>query len=76
MENGIAEERIALVAFGEQNPVRPNALLDGSPDAVGRSANRRVEILVPMASQAKGETRVPTLAEEIGESSDLPDNND
>lgn len=43
---GVDPERITTIAFGEQNPVAPNALPDGSPDEVGRAANRRAEILV------------------------------
>ncbi len=46
VENGVAEDRFEIVAFGEQNPVQPNALPDGEPDEAGRAANRRVEILV------------------------------
>ncbi|QFT76206.1 OmpA family protein [Erythrobacter sp. THAF29] len=46
VEKGIAESRIVVIAFGEQNPVEPNALPDGSPNEAGRAANRRVEIEV------------------------------
>ncbi|MFU7527263.1 OmpA family protein [Qipengyuania sp. ASV99] len=53
--NGIAEARIKIVAFGEQNPAEPNALPDGSPDEAGRSANRRVEIEVPALVQLSTE---------------------
>lgn len=72
VESGIAEERITLVAFGEQNPVRPNALPDGSPNIAGRNANRRVEILVAVADGGVATTqpRTPTLAEEIVESAE------
>lgn len=49
VENGIAEERIAVVAFGEQNPIRPNALPDGSENEPGRAANRRVDITVEVS---------------------------
>lgn len=44
IERGIDEDRIEVIAFGEQNPVQPNALPDGSPNELGRAANRRVEI--------------------------------
>lgn len=44
VENGVAEDRITLIAFGEQNPVAPNALPDGSPNEKGRARNRRVEV--------------------------------
>ena len=46
VDSGVDEARISLIAFGEQNPVAPNARPDGSPDPVGRAANRRVEIEV------------------------------
>lgn len=55
VEKGVAESRIKIIAFGEQNPVEPNALPDGSPDEAGRSANRRVEIEVPALVQVSTE---------------------
>lgn len=67
VKNGIARDRITLVAFGEQNPVEPNANPDGSPNEPGRAANRRVEITVPVANAPSAEIREPTLAEEIVE---------
>lgn len=66
-DKGIAKDRLTLVAFGEQNPVKPNALPDGSPNEEGRAANRRVEIHVPVAGAPADEQREPTLAEEIVE---------
>lgn len=62
--NGVAEERITLVAFGEQNPAAPNALPDGSPNEEGRAANRRVEIVVASDGPPEPE-REPTLAETL-----------
>ena len=53
VENGAEPERITVIAFGEQNPVEPNALPDGSPNEEGRAANRRVEISI--AVDADGE---------------------
>ena len=44
IDNGVAAERITVIAFGEQNPAEPNANPDGSPNEEGRAANRRVEI--------------------------------
>lgn len=44
IDQGVAPERITVIAFGEQNPVQPNALPDGSANEEGRAANRRVEI--------------------------------
>lgn len=46
VERGVADDRIEIVAFGEQNPVAPNALPDGSPNERGRRANRRVEVRI------------------------------
>ena len=45
-DKGVAEDRMTIIAFGEQNPVEPNALPDGSPNEAGRAANRRVAITV------------------------------
>jgi OOP family OmpA-OmpF porin len=45
-EHGVAEGRIEIIAFGEQNPVAPNAQPDGTPNEGGRAKNRRVEIRI------------------------------
>lgn len=64
VENGVAEERITVIAFGEQNPAEPNALPDGTPNEEGRAANRRVEIEVA-APAGEGAEKAPTLAETL-----------
>lgn len=46
IEQGVGEDRIDVIVFGEQNPVEPNALPDGSPNEEGRALNRRVEVLI------------------------------
>lgn len=46
VERGVADERITVIAFGEQNPIAPNALPDGSPNEEGRRQNRRVELRI------------------------------
>ncbi len=46
VDQGVDETRIDVIVFGEQNPVQPNALPDGSPNEEGRAANRRVEVLI------------------------------
>lgn len=69
VENGVAEERIALIAFGEQNPEAPNALPDGSPNEAGRAANRRVEIEVRGKAPPPAEGQ-PTLAESLAGASE------
>jgi len=48
IDNGVGADRITVVALGEQNPIQPNALPDGSPNPEGRAANRRVEIEVAL----------------------------
>lgn len=58
-ERGVAADRITVLAFGEQNPVEPNALPDGSPNEAGRSANRRVEIEIPTLTGATGNAEAP-----------------
>ena len=65
LENGVAEERIKVIAFGEQNPVEPNALPDGSPSEAGRAANRRVEVTVETGAIEGDDARKPTLIETI-----------
>ena len=71
VENGVTEERITLIAFGEQNPVEPNALPDGTPNETGRALNRRVDIHVTAGAEDTGadsdeadETEPRTLAED------------
>lgn len=44
--HGVAGDRIEVIAFGEQNPVAPNAGPDGMPDEAGRARNRRVEMKI------------------------------
>ncbi len=46
VERGVDDDRIEVIAFGEQNPIAPNALPDGSPNEKGRRTNRRVEIRI------------------------------
>ena len=64
VENGIARDRIEVIAFGEQNPVEPNALPDGSPNNEGRAANRRVEVTVVTGADAgRKQTLIESLTE-------------
>lgn len=66
--NGVAPERITVIAFGEQNPARPNARPDGTPDETARAANRRVEltILVPDTSAPAASPETPgSLVEQV-----------
>ncbi|MEN7537487.1 OmpA family protein [Aurantiacibacter flavus] len=63
IERGIANERIKVIAFGEQNPLVPNAKSDGSPDEVGRRRNRRVELTIappPADNEKPGENQGDT----------------
>ena len=57
VERGVDDERIEVIAFGEQNPIAPNALPDGSPNEEGRRSNRRVEIRI---APPEGEAAEPT----------------
>lgn len=50
---GVDEDRVEVIVFGEQNPAKPNALPDGSPNEEGRKANRRVEIEVQMPPESE-----------------------
>lgn len=53
VERGVDDERIQVIAFGEQNPAQPNARPDGTPNEQGRRANRRVEVrIAPPAGRA------------------------
>lgn len=62
VERGVDDDRIEVIAFGEQNPIAPNALPDGSPNEKGRRTNRRVEIrIVPPAGD--GLDTEPEIAE-------------
>lgn len=64
--NGVAPQRITVIAFGEQNPVKPNALPDGTPDEAGRAANRRVEITVVSRDSApEAGQREETVVEKL-----------
>ena len=57
VEMGVAEDRIEVIGFGEQNPIAPNALPDGSPNEEGRALNRRVDVsvLLPTAEDEKSD---------------------
>lgn len=55
IDKGVADDRIQVIVFGEQNPIEPNALPDGSPNEVGRAANRRVEVLIVPTTESVAE---------------------
>ena len=48
VERGVAEDRITVIAIGEQRPIAPNARRDGTPDEAGRAANRRVDVSIAL----------------------------
>ncbi|MBX7528338.1 OmpA family protein [Qipengyuania vesicularis] len=63
VESGISASRIRVIAFGEQNPIAPNALPDGSPNEEGRAQNRRVEVTVVTGrSGERQQTLIETLS--------------
>lgn len=71
VDHGVDPERITVIAFGEQNPVAPNALANGEPDEQGRARNRRVEMTVavpagsaPAATASEETTLVDELTDE------------
>lgn len=51
VEGGVDDARIAVIPFGEQNPIAPNALPNGEPDEQGRATNRRVEIEIAPSAE-------------------------
>ncbi len=65
VENGVAEDRITIIAFGEQNPIAPNALPNGEPNESGRALNRRVDLTVAVDIPKPSETPQPSLAETL-----------
>jgi len=66
VEHGVADARLKVIAFGEQNPLAPNARPDGTPDEAARRSNRRVELrIAPPASAANSSSvaeRSPSAA--------------
>ena len=67
VEHGVADHRIEVVAFGEQNPIAPNALPDGTPNEKGRRANRRVELRIAPTRQDEGEPSATKENKDAGE---------
>ncbi|OCC24065.1 hypothetical protein MB02_09715 [Croceicoccus estronivorus] len=54
VDHGVAEDRLTIIAMGEQRPIAPNAKRDGTPDQAGRARNRRVEITLEPADHPAG----------------------
>ncbi len=71
VEAGTSPARIAIIAFGEQNPAEPNALPDGTPNESGRAANRRVELTVGVENPGSGNTEAG-VATPVGEDAAAP----
>lgn len=68
VEHGVGDKRIRVIALGEQNPIAPNALPDGSPNEAGRAVNRRVDLSIAVpggASIAEPTGKPETLIEEF-----------
>lgn len=64
---GVDARRIDVIVFGEQNPLEPNALPDGSPNEAGRAANRRVDVEI-LTPAGKGPAPVEAKSEPGDES--------
>lgn len=64
VENGVAEDRITIVALGEQRPAEPNANLDGTPNEEGRAANRRVDVSIAVPEPTPAGTEEPNVEPE------------
>jgi len=62
---GVAQDRIIVIAFGEQNPVEPNAKPDGTPNEAGREANRRVDVTVALPRSVEPDSDHPEEAEKV-----------
>ena len=60
VERGVDDDRVQVIAFGEQNPVAPNALPNGEPDEAGRARNRRVQITIAEPVPAPRSSAVPS----------------
>ena len=67
VENGVAADRMTVIALGEQNPAEPNALPDGTPNEKGRATNRRVDIHValPPGLEAAKEEEAQSFIERV-----------
>lgn len=64
-EQGVAADRMKLVAVGEGRPIAPNATPEGADFEEGQRRNRRVEILIePAAVEAADAPEVPGNAAE------------
>ncbi len=66
-DNGVAETRIETLAFGEQNPIEPNARPDGTPNEAGRALNRRVSVTVGVPNDTTNLSAEPEEVEETPE---------
>ncbi len=62
-DGGVQENRMALVGYGEQNPVVENAPAGENGKKKGAAANRRVEIYLREAVVAKAEVKAEVKAE-------------
>lgn len=64
---GIAEDRIQVLALGEDRPFAPNAHPDGSDNPEGRALNRRVDVeLLDAASAPVGARETPSVPDQRG----------
>ena len=65
-----AAHDVVVVAMGEQNPARPNAKPDGTPDEEGRAFNRRVDVSIAVPAELAGpnpDDEVLTFVEQVSD---------
>lgn len=51
MKKGISEDRLSLLAKGEEEPLVPNEKANGADDPKGRAKNRRVEFILKSTNE-------------------------
>ncbi|MET4132544.1 outer membrane protein OmpA-like peptidoglycan-associated protein [Porphyrobacter sp. MBR-155] len=75
IEHGVDKARITVIGLGEDRPLEPNSLADGSDNPAGRARNRRVEIAVSIPEPklpVDDSTQIPVSEEAKSPSSAPP----
>lgn len=71
-KQGVAEDRISIVALGETRPIAPNAHENGADNPEGRAKNRRVEVSVALPAETSGETAPPEQRDGVAANAPAP----